>query len=183
MSKSITKLPHDAHLMVTNPENYFEELASFEIEYISFHIEIDGTRRDLGKNRWVYVAEKIEEDTRIIKNLEKIRKLGVRAGLTINPPTRFEIFEPFLDKIDLLLLMSVNPGFAGQGFIESVYEKLERAAQTRKDQNLNFEIMIDGGVGIDNAEKLISLGADILVSGSSFFQSSEFQEFIRRLKA
>ncbi|MCI0471733.1 MAG: hypothetical protein L0Y73_08755, partial [Candidatus Aminicenantes bacterium] len=149
----------------------------------AFHLEIDGRKKNLGPNRWVYVVNKIRNRSRIIGNLEKIRKLGKKAGLTLNPPTKFELAEPFLDKIDLLLLMSVNPGFAGQEFIPGVYEKLEEAASFRLKKGLKFEIMIDGGVNMENAEKLVSLGADILVSGQSFFKSTEFQEFIRRLKS
>ncbi len=185
MSKSISNLPHDAHLMVTDPENYYDELSEAGIEYISFHIEIDGQRKDLGENRWVYVADKIEKiknSARIENNIQKIRDLGKKTGIAVNPPTGFDIVVPFLEKIDLLLLMSVNPGFSGQGFIPDVYEKLKKADKYRQKYGLNFEIMIDGGVNKDNAEKLVSAGADILVSGSSFFQSSEFQEFIRQLK-
>ena len=183
MSKSVSNLPHDAHLMVTEPENYYNELSEAGIEYISFHIEIDGQRKNLGENRWVYTADKLENSARIEDNIKKIKDLGKKAGIALNPPTSFDIFEPFLEKIDLLLLMSVNPGFSGQGFIPEVYEKLRKADKYRRENGLNFEIMIDGGVNKDNAEKLVSAGADILVSGSSFFQSSEFQEFIRKLKA
>lgn len=183
MSKSVSNLPHDAHLMVTDPENYYDELSSAGIEYISFHIEIDGERKDLGENRWVYIADKVKNRARIENNIQKIKDLGKKAGIALNPPTGFDIFEPFLEKVDLLILMSVNPGFSGQRFIPEVYEKLAKAAKYRKENELSFEIMIDGGVNKDNAEKLVSAGADILVSGSSFFQSSEFQQFIRQLKA
>ncbi|MCP4704936.1 MAG: ribulose-phosphate 3-epimerase [candidate division Zixibacteria bacterium] len=183
MSKSVSNLPHDAHLMVTDPENHYDELSSVGIEYISFHIEIDGQRKDLGENRWVYTIDKLENPSRIEHNINKIKKLGKKAGIAINPPTDFAIFEPYLKKIDLLVLMSVNPGFSGQGFIPSVYSKLEKVDKFRRENGLNFEIMVDGGVNKDNTKKLISTGADILVSGSSFFQSSEFQGFIRQLKA
>ncbi len=183
MSKSVSNLPHDAHLMVTDPENYYDELSSAGIEYISFHIEIDGQRKELGENRWVYTIDKLENPSRIENNINKIKKLGKKAGIAINPPTDFGIFEPYLQKIDLLVLMSVNPGFSGQGFIPNVYSKLEKVDKFRRKNGLNFEIMVDGGVNKDNTKKLISTGADILVSGSSFFQSSEFQGFIRQLKA
>jgi len=183
MSKTVSNLPHDAHLMVTDPENYYDELSAAGIEYISFHVEIDGQRKDLGKNRWVYVADKINIPARIDKNIKIIKDLGKKAGIVANPPTNFEVFERFLKKIDLLLLMSVNPGFSGQNFIPEVYDKLVKADKFRRENNLDFEIMIDGGVNKDNAAKLVSSGADILVSGSSFFQSSEFQEFIQKLKS
>lgn len=183
MSKTVSNLPHDAHLMVTNPENYYVELSEAEIEYISFHIEIDGEKKDLGENKWVYTIEKINNSARIDENIKRIKDLGKKAGIAVNPPTAFDVFEPYLEKIDLLILMSVNPGFSGQKFFQEVYEKLAKADKFRQKNSLTFEIMIDGGVNKDNAEKLISAGADILVSGSSFFKSSEFQEFIRQLKA
>lgn len=183
MSKSVTNLPHDGHLMVTDPENYVEDLTAIGIEYITFHLEIGGRKTDLGKNRWVYEIDKKPDSKRINNILESIKDKGKKCGLTLNPPTEFEAVKPFLGDIDLLLLMSVNPGFAGQKFIPSVYEKLELANIYRKERGLNFEIMVDGGVGMDNAEKLVSLGADILVSGSSFFTSPEFQEYIRQLKS
>jgi len=183
MSKSVSNLPHDAHLMVTNPENYYDELSTAGIEYISFHIEIDGEKKDLGENRWVYTAKKLENPARIEDNIQIIKDLNKKAGIAVNPPTDFDIFKPYLEKIDLLLLMSVNPGFSGQKFIPEVYEKLLKADKFRRENSLTFEIMIDGGVNKDNAEKLISAGANILVSGSSFFQSSKFQQFIRQLKA
>jgi ribulose-phosphate 3-epimerase len=183
MSTTVTSLPHDAHLMVTDPENYIDDLAAIGVEYIAFHLEIGGRRTDLGKNRWVYEIDRSPDSSRINSNIDLIRSSGRKAGLTLNPPTDFEMVEPFLADIDLLLLMSVNPGFAGQKFIPSVYNKLEAAVEYRRGNGLIFEIMIDGGVGVENAEKLVSMGADILVSGSSFFKSPDFQEFIRRLKA
>jgi len=183
MSKSVSNLPHDAHLMVTDPENYIDELASFDIEYISFHLEIDGRRDNLGDRRWVYVADSNIDRDRILSNLKKIRALGSKAGLTVNPPSDFKHAEPFLDHLDLLLLMSVNPGFAGQAFIPNVYDKISRAAAIRAERGLSFDIMVDGGVGADNAAALVAAGADILVSGSAFFKSPAFQELIRSLKA
>ena len=136
----------------------------------------------LGENRWVYTVN-MPDENRILALIDRIKKGGAKVGLTLNPPTEIKIAEPFLDKIDLLLLMSVNPGFAGQVFIDNVYEKIEAAVQIRTEKNLNFEIMVDGGVGPENAKKLHNCGADILVSGSSFYQSSDYSEFIRQLKS
>ena len=182
MSKSVTSLPHDAHLMVTNPENYIDNFLKIGTEYISFHIEIGGERKILGENRWVYVIY-MPDENRILSLIKKIKDGGSKAGLTLNPPTDIEIVKPFLDKIDLLLLMSVNPGFSGQAFIDTVYDKIEEAVRFRTEKNLDFEIMIDGGVGPENAGKLHNCGADILVIGSSFYQSSDYGEFIRQLKS
>jgi len=182
MSKQTTSLPHDAHLMVTNPENYIDDFLKIGVEYITFHIEIGGEQKKLGENRWVYTVF-IPDEKRIRTLIDRIKKGGAKAGLTLNPPTEFKTAEPFLDKIDLLLLMSVNPGFSGQAFIDNVYKKIESAAQFRAENKLNFEIMVDGGVGLKNAQKLHNSGADILVSGSSFYQSEDYSKFIRQLKS
>lgn len=182
MSKSATSLPHDAHLMVTDPENYVDDLLKIGVEYITFHIEIGGQRDVLGKGRWVYLIDIVDE-SRILDLIERIKSGGSKAGLTLNPPTGIEKVYPFLDKIDLLLLMSVNPGFAGQNFIDNVYEKIEAADRFRKEKRLDFEIMVDGGVDVENGKKLYSAGADILVSGSSFFNASDYPEFIRKIRS
>jgi len=184
MSKKATKLPHDAHLMVTHPEYYIADFAALGVEYITFHLEIDGTRMDVDKNRWVYILDKKKPNAaRIRKLINDIKIAGSKAGLTLNPPTPFKDVIPFLKDLDLLLLMSVNPGFAGQAFISSVYDKLEQADSFRKENGLRYEIMVDGGVGVGNLDKLVRLGADILVSGKSFFTSSDFLKAVERLKA
>ncbi|PKK82762.1 MAG: ribulose-phosphate 3-epimerase [candidate division Zixibacteria bacterium HGW-Zixibacteria-1] len=182
VSVEACSLPHDAHLMVTEPEDYIDDFLKLKVDYITFHLEIDGIRRDLGERRWVYVLGDRPDETRIMALIDKIRKGGAKPGLTLNPPTSIELVYPYLDKIDLLLLMSVNPGFAGQTFINNVYDKIRTAAKYRKDNDLQFEIMVDGGVGLDNAAELHKAGADILVSGSSFFKASDYTEFIRKIK-
>lgn len=183
MSKKATKLPHDAHLMVTHPEHYIKDFASLGVEYISFHLELEGSRIDLGQNRWVYVINEGVNRNRVRKLLNDIKIAGSKAGLALNPQTSLEMAVPFLKDIDLLILMSVNPGFSGQKFIPEVYDKLAQAAEFKKENALRYEIMIDGGVGSRNAAKLVKAGATILVSGSSFFKDSSFQETIRKLKA
>lgn len=182
ISVEACSLPHDTHLMVTEPENYIDDFLKLKVDYITFHLEIDGVRRDLGERRWVYVLGDRPDEARIMALIDRIRKGGARPGLTLNPPTSIELVYPFLDKIDLLLLMSVNPGFSGQAFIDSVYDKIRSAAKFRKDNGLQFEIMVDGGVGLDNAAALHRAGADILVSGSSFFKAPDYAGFIRKIK-
>ncbi len=181
-AREASPLPMDAHLMVTDPEFYVDEFLKMKVEYITFHLEIGGYRQDLGEKRWVYtLGEKIDE-SRINTLIDTIKSGGAKAGLTLNPPTDIESAYPFLEKIDLLLLMSVNPGFSGQAFIDNVYDKIAKANRFRKAKNLNYAIMIDGGVDLSNAEKLHKTGADILVSGSSFFKSNDYAEFVRQLK-
>jgi ribulose-phosphate 3-epimerase len=182
-SRQSCTLPHDAHLMVTEPEDYISEFASIGVEYITFHIEIGGKRIDMGPNRWVYTVDTRPDTPRIERLIDLIKNSGCKPGLTLNPPTDIEHILPFLKQVDLILLMSVNPGFSGQSFMPEIYDRLDTVASSRKENNLDFEIMIDGGVDADNAPKLISKGADILVSGSSFFQTSDFKGFIRKLKS
>ncbi|MCX6830270.1 MAG: ribulose-phosphate 3-epimerase [candidate division Zixibacteria bacterium] len=182
MSKAVSTLPHDAHLMVTDPEYYIGSFAKIGVEYITFHLEIEGIRQDLGPGRWVYVTDKVVNVERVRKIISAVRKAGCKPGLSLNPPTKIELVFPFLSEIDLLLLMSVNPGFAGQKFIDNVYDKISAAAGFRKEKGLNFEIMVDGGIGLDNAARLAAAGADILVTGSSFFKAPDYGEFIRKMK-
>jgi len=183
MSKKATKLAHDAHLMVDCPEQYIEDFASIGVEYISFHLELEGAKIDLGHGRWVYVVDNGINKHRIRKTLNDIKIAGSKAGLALNPQTDFELAVPFLKDIDLLLLMSVNPGFAGQKFIPEVYDKIKAAAKFKKENGLRYEIAVDGGVGSDNAGKLVDHGATILVSGSSFYKDKKFQKTIKALKS
>jgi ribulose-phosphate 3-epimerase len=183
MSKSMCSLPHDAHFMTTDPENYFDEFIAIGIEYISFHLELGCPRHDLGAGRWVYVADDRPDTTRIIDNIEYLQNAGVKAGLVINPPTEIRLVIPFLGKIDLLLLMAVNPGFAGQAFMPEVYDRLDICSRFRYENGLHFEIMIDGGVDLSNAPRLAKAGADILVSGSSFYRAHDRAAFVRQIKA
>ncbi len=183
MSKSVCSLQHDAHLMVTDPENYFDEFIEIGIEHISFHLELDCPRRDLGPGRWVYYVKDKVNSNRIVENIDYLKGAGVKAGLVVNPPTDLRHVMPFLDKIDLLLLMSVNPGFSGQAFMPEVYDRIKICNIYRLKNDLGFEIMVDGGVDLDNAGDLAEAGADILVSGSSFFHAPDRAEFVRQIKA
>jgi ribulose-phosphate 3-epimerase len=183
VSKASCALVHDAHLMVTDPENYFDEYIKIGIEYISFHIELDVPRKDLGPGRWVYYVRDRVNSNRIIENLEYLKAAGVKAGLVVNPPTEIRHVLPFLEVADYLLLMSVNPGFAGQAFMPEIYDRLTICKQYREKNKLSFEMMVDGGVDLTNAARLRQSGADILVSGSSFYGSPDWAEFVRRIKA
>ncbi|SYZ74491.1 Ribulose-phosphate 3-epimerase [Candidatus Zixiibacteriota bacterium] len=183
MSKSISSLPHDAHLMVTDPESYLDSFAKIKVEYITFHIEIGGPKIELGPGRWVYKVEKAADTARIKAVISQIESLGAKAGLAVNPPTPLSAAEPFLAQIDLLLLMSVNPGFAGQKFIPEVMDKITTAAKLRRDDGYHFQIMVDGGVGLDNVKILETAGVDIVVAGSAFFRAPDYAEFVRKMKS
>lgn len=156
-----TDLWLDVHLMVTNPEIFFEPFAKAGADLISFHIEVDPDP-----------TEKIAI----------VRSHDCQVGLSLNPDCPVESVLPFLDKVDLVLLMSVFPGYGGQKFI---MESLDRAKQLRQfiDQNnLTTQIEIDGGVNRSNADAVVSAGVDILVMGSAFFKDDDPASLISSLK-
>ncbi len=151
----------DAHLMIVEPEKYVPQFAEAGVQQISVHYEAC---------------------PHLHRNIEQIKKLGVKAGVALNPHTACEVLYPVLDMIDTVLLMSVNPGFGGQSFISSVLQKVSVLAAERKKLGLHFLIEIDGGVGLDNAAALVAAGADVLVAGSSVFNASDPVQAIAQLK-
>jgi|YNPMSStandDraft_1061717.scaffolds.fasta_scaffold01723_7 ribulose-phosphate 3-epimerase len=145
----------DSHLMVENPEDFIELFAEIGSTYITIHFEIDKDIKTL---------------------LKKIKTLNCKAGISLKPKTSFSNFineainKDYLNLIDLILIMSVEPGFSGQKFIIDSYEKLKEANNYRKKNNLNYIIQVDGGVNFDNFQNLLNFGADLLVMGSNFFK-------------
>ncbi len=151
VAKGIRKLTDhflDTHLMVENPEKIVKPFADIPVQLITFHYE----------------------ETRFpFRLINLIKSLGSKVGISINPSTPFEVLVPFLKYVDLLLIMSVEPGFAGQRFIESSYDKIKAASKIRKEQNLNFLIEVDGGINETNIKNIIEIGANVVVLGSYFF--------------
>lgn len=176
-------IPTDAHLMVTHPEEYVQSFADIGVELLTFHLEIDSRRVALPGGRWVYHATEVRYVSRIERIIELIKKAGMKAGLAVNPPTDPKLAAPFMDKIDRFLLMSVNPGFGGQKFIEETYEKIERTANYRAKKSLKFDIQVDGGVGVENAGRLAELGVENLVCGTSFFGADDYEKRLSELNA
>ena len=159
--RKMTNLPLDAHLMIINPLKYIKDFAEAGSDIIVFHIE---------------ARSPIEETIR------EIRKFGKKAGIAINPPTPLERIENYLHLIDWVLVMSVNPGFAGQKFIEDVLPKVEKLTKLRKEKNLKFTLAIDGGINDITAEKAKKAGADVLVSASYIFNAADRKAAINHLK-
>jgi ribulose-phosphate 3-epimerase len=137
----------DCHLMMTNPGDYLEDFAKSGANHCSVHVEVAGT------------AELIDT----------MRRLGLDVGLAINPETPFEACEPWLDQIDLLLVMSVHPGFGGQAFMPEVLPKLARAAAIAREKDLRLRLEIDGGIDQDTVAQAARAGADTFVAGSAIF--------------
>lgn len=148
--RKITTKFIDVHLMIEKPENYIEEFKKCGADGISIHIE--------GNHH-------------IHSTISKIKTLGMKAGIVLNPGTPISSIKNIIQEIDLLLIMSVNPGFGGQKFIEGTYDRVKEAKELIKKYKTNTLLQIDGGIGLNNAKKLFELGADSLVSGSAVFKS------------
>ncbi|HHL52936.1 MAG TPA: ribulose-phosphate 3-epimerase [Flammeovirgaceae bacterium] len=154
--------PLDVHLMIIKPERYVEEFAKAGAEIITVHYEAC---------------------PHLHRNLQQIKALGCKAGVSLNPHTNVELLEDTLQDIDLVLIMSVNPGFGGQQFIERTYAKVKKLRAMINAAGSNTIIEVDGGVNADNARPLLDAGADALVAGSFVFRSENPEATIAALKA
>ena len=152
----------DVHLMIVEPEKYVQSFRDAGADIISIH------------------AEATNHLHRII---DQIKETGAQAGVALNPHSTIRSLENVLEDLDQVVLMSVNPGFGGQKFIYQTLKKIEELDTIRANRNLKFNIEIDGGVGLQNAEKILQAGADILVAGSSVFKSDNPIETVKKLKA
>ena len=159
--RKMTSKPLDVHLMITQPERYIEKFIDIGSDIISFHIE---------------ATNKMEENISIIKSK------NVKAGIAINPDTQIGDLKDIISKIDLVCLMGVFPGFAGQKFIENTFDRLKQLKALIKDSNSKALIEVDGGVNKKNHMDLKSLGADVLVAGSYIFNSEDYDVVIKKLK-
>lgn len=157
----ISSVPYDVHLMIQDPDRYLEDFITDRTEFITVHAEAC-----LHLNR----------------TIQHIHSLGVKAGVALNPATPESALEYVLSYADLVLVMSVNPGFGGQKFIENSFEKIRRLDQLRKSGGFGYEIEVDGGVNGNNARKLEEAGVDILVAGSAVFKAENRTQAIRDIK-
>ena len=157
---SLGKKHLDMHLMIINPEKYIEKFAGLGADTITVHYE---------------ACDDLE------KIIGDIKKLGVKAGVAINPNTDVSLIDHLLEEIDLVCLMSVFPGFSGQKFIPETFPRLKELKSMINEKKTNTLIQIDGGVSLNNAQELISLGADVLVAGSFVFKSDSPKETIEKL--
>jgi ribulose-phosphate 3-epimerase len=146
--RRVSPLPLDVHLMILEPERYLADFARAGASFLTFHPEA------------TLHAHRV---------LEQIMELGVKAGMAVNPGTPLEYFEPLLGDLDLALLMTVNPGFAGQKFIGGSLERLRQLKQMRDQLNPRCLLEVDGGINRQTAPQVVALGADILVAGSAVF--------------
>ena len=156
-----TNLLFDVHLMVTNPEKFVQPFAEAGADYLTVHVEVPT----------------VQEALREIKNL------GKKAGISLNPNTSVTSLEPYLLYIDLVLVMTVYPGFGGQTFMADQMEKIEWLQDQKQKNGFAFDISVDGGVSSDNASLLIQKGATILVAGTTIFKAKNYAQAISSLKA
>jgi ribulose-phosphate 3-epimerase len=160
--RSVTSLPLDVHLMIEHPERYISDFVHAGADIITVHVE---------------ACPHLQSTIRLIK------ELGVRAGVSLNPPTPLSAVEEFIHHVDLILIMSVNPGFGGQSFIP---ETLPRIANMRKildDRKLSAELEVDGGINSENAPDIVKAGAMVLVAGNSVFRAKDgISQALRRLR-
>ncbi|HLT56976.1 MAG TPA: ribulose-phosphate 3-epimerase [Bacillota bacterium] len=150
--KPHTKLPLDVHLMIENPDQYIPEFAKSGASIISVHQEAC---------------------THLHRTIQLIKDNGVQAGVVINPATPAQLIKPILADVDLVLVMTVNPGFGGQSFIKETLPKIGEIAKWREELNLSFQIEVDGGVNRETAKWCTDKGADILVAGSAIFNEKD----------
>lgn len=151
----------DVHLMIDNPDYYVDHFVEAGAQLITVHYE--ATRH-------------------LHRSLQNIKKHGIRAGVAINPATSLHAIEPILGEVDLVLIMSVNPGFGGQSFIPATYKRLTKMTEIREKHNESFWIQVDGGIKAGNIDKAVRSGADVLVAGSSVFKADDLENSIEELQ-
>ena len=154
--------PIDTHLMVKPVDGLIESFAEAGSSYITFHPEASD---------------------HVDRSLELIKSLGCKAGLVLNPATPINLLEESLDKLDMVLLMSVNPGFGGQKFIESVLHKVAKVRTLIDQNNLNVRLEVDGGINLENISRVASAGADTFVAGSAIFNADNYADTIEQMRS
>ena len=154
--------PIDTHLMVKPVDGLIESFAEAGSSYITFHPEASD---------------------HVDRSLELIKSLGCKAGLVLNPATPINLLEESLDKLDMVLLMSVNPGFGGQKFIESVLHKVAKVRTLIDQNNLDVKLEVDGGINLENISRVASAGADTFVAGSAIFNADNYADTIKQMRS
>jgi ribulose-phosphate 3-epimerase len=159
--RKVTRLPLDVHLMITNPDAFIPEFAAAGADYLTVHVEAC---------------------PHLHRTVHAIKERGMKAGVTLNPATSLTTLEEIVRDLDLLLIMSVSPGFGGQPFISSTLGKIKRARRLLDDSHSRAPLEVDGGVKVENAAQIIAAGADILVSGSEIFSSQDYRATIAAMR-
>ncbi|MGM0863590.1 MAG: ribulose-phosphate 3-epimerase [Bacillota bacterium] len=159
--RPLTTLPLDVHLMIENPGQYIEAFADAGADYLTVHVEAD---------------------PHLHRTIQMIKSKGVKAGVVLNPATSAESIKPILQDVDMVLLMTVNPGFGGQSFIPSVVPKIKQIREWANEVNPGLEIEVDGGINPETAAICAEAGADVFVAGSAIYNRSDRGAAIEELK-
>lgn len=159
--RTVTKLPFDVHLMINNPENLIDDFIAAGADIITIHIEAANHLHRL---------------------VQKVKSSGVKVAVSLNPATPLNTLEEILPELDMVLLMSVNPGFGGQSFIPATLNKIARLKEMIDAKKLKIDIQVDGGINLETAPKVIKHGANILVAGSAVYGSNDIKGTIAQLK-
>lgn len=159
--RKVTKLPFDVHLMIENPQRYIEAFAAVGSDMITVHLEAA---------------------SHLHRTVSLIRELGIKAGVAINPATPVVLIEQIVTDIDLLLVMTVNPGFGGQRFITGMLPKIRKAASLIEAISPDVILEVDGGVTLDNIKDIAGAGADAFVAGAAVFKSPDYRQTIGKMK-
>ncbi|MFZ3587968.1 ribulose-phosphate 3-epimerase [Bacillus sp. DJP31] len=159
--RPVTKLPLDVHLMIQNPDLFIDRFVKAGADIISVHVEACN---------------------HLHRTIQLIKDYGIKAGVVLNPATPAEMIEPILDDLDLILIMTVNPGFGGQQFISTTLPKIRKISQWIKDRNLSTELEVDGGINPKTASLCVEAGANVLVAGSAIFNEIDRFKAIQSLK-
>ena len=146
--RKVTGKVFDVHLMINEPIRYIDEFVKAGADIITVHVEACSD---------------------VVATIEKIKASGVKAGITLNPDTPVSAISPYLDMVDMVLVMSVNPGFGGQKFIVTSIDKLKEVKKLKDDSGLGFDIEVDGGINVDNLPSVLEAGANVIVAGSAIF--------------
>jgi ribulose-phosphate 3-epimerase len=159
--QNVTKLPLDVHLMIETPDQYIKDFADSGADIITVHEEAS---------------------VHLHRTLQNIKECGVKAAVSLNPATPVSSIEIILPYVDMVLIMSVNPGFGGQKFIPESIPKIEQLKKMIGEKGLNIEIEVDGGVTVDNVAEVHRAGADIVVMGSAFYNSENYEETVKAVR-
>jgi len=161
--KKISRLPLDVHLMIEAPDKYIPAFAKAGADIITIHVE---------------ASKNLERDIRAI------RELKVKAGLVVNPATPIELVYPFLRQLDMVLIMSVNPGFEGQAFMPQALPKISALRHKTAELGLSsFDIEVDGGINLETCKQVVAAGANVLVAGSAIFYAPDYTAIIKKMKS
>lgn len=159
--RKVSNLVLDVHLMISQPENYIKDFADAGADIITVHAEAA---------------------THLHRLIQMIKKEGCMAAVALNPATPLSVLDYVLEDLDMVLIMSVNPGFGGQKFIPSALDKIKTLRSMINEKNLNIDIQVDGGIGLDNIAEVVSCGANVLVAGSAIFNTPDPALAIKKMK-